>query len=289
MAHSGARAALTCLHGSDERQREMQRASARSRSRSYDRHDRARAAHAGPPATDDADDAARADALWPGSRPIPTRSSPVSTAPDRMTPLTGCPGLTAVTAHPGRSPVRGPGHGCVSRSTTEPEGNRRRERSRERGADLPARRPGRGGGQRVLRRAGRPQRAVAADPGAAQQARSRRRRRARYRMDPSRIGRVRRGQHRRDQEPVRGAGGPAVTGRAATACTRAAAVVRQVRRADTAARRRQRRAEAMPFLQADSPRQPSWVERRSPHGGRCGAVITALPICSRAGGGREAL
>ncbi len=182
-----------------------------------------------------------------------------------------------------------PGHGCVSRSTTEPEGNRRRERSRERGADLPARRPGRGGGQRVLRRAGRPQRAVAADPGAAQQARSRRRRRARYRMDPSRIGRVRRGQHRRDQEPVRGAGGPAVTGRAATACTRAAAVVRQVRRADTAARRRQRRAEAMPFLQADSPRQPSWVERRSPHGGRCGAVITALPICSRAGGGREAL
>jgi hypothetical protein len=35
----------------------------------------------------------------PGRR-TPTPSSPVSTAPDRMSPLTTCPGVTAVTGHP---------------------------------------------------------------------------------------------------------------------------------------------------------------------------------------------
>jgi hypothetical protein len=52
-------------------------------------------------------------AAGPGRR-TPTPLSPVSTARDRMSPLTVCPGVTPVTGHPGHGCVRGPPDTAVS-------------------------------------------------------------------------------------------------------------------------------------------------------------------------------
>ena len=59
-------------------------------------------------------------------RPTPTPSSPataLSTAPDRMSPLTACLGVTPVTAHPRHNLVRGPrtqmSHPIHQRTTRE--------------------------------------------------------------------------------------------------------------------------------------------------------------------------
>jgi hypothetical protein len=74
-----------------------------------------------------------AAAAGPGRR-TPTPFSPISTAPGRMSPLTNCPGVTPMTGHPG--------HGYVTRSTTEPQRTAAAHSGEARPADAVA-----GGGQ----------------------------------------------------------------------------------------------------------------------------------------------